>query len=233
MVHKEMKPILLLSILCLLTGCATVTQADTPPFTWPKATKTVTLKAPIVVKAGTTFDAKLTKYVAAPVLGDGSQREGQRALFILEPGATLKNAILGFPAADGVHCKTAPLKTTKVINCHWLDVGEDALTITGNGKFLASACQFQHATDKSVQINSAAEVTLSNCRFRKFARAIRGCGTCGNIAYDITAEDCTAYDGDTFLKLSNSKGRGVIRGLKAKNLSTIADASGGAKISIK
>lgn len=223
--------------LLFLTSCVTTTpvaHADTPTFSWPTPTKTVTLSKTIVVPANTTFDGKLAAYKGASNMGDGGQGEGQKPLFLLEPGATLINTILVFPACDGVHMRCAALRTTKVKNLFVKDCGEDAITVSGHGNALIESSQFQFATDKVIQDNSAAKLTIRKCKFRKFERAIRMCGTCpSNTAYDVTAVDCTAYDGNTFMKASTPKARGEIRGLKASKVKKIADATGGAKISIR
>lgn len=250
-----MKPLTLLFLLPLaLTGCKLITiegdfvlfkrgqpasTGSPPAFVWSPYGKTVTLSKTIVVEAGQTLDGKLssgklTRLIAAPVLGDGSQREGQKPLILVKPGGTVRNFILDFPAADGVHLQSAPLKTTRALNIQVRDTGEDAMTVTGNGTVLIDDCQFQYASDKALQLNSAAKVTIRDCGFRKFERAVRMCGTCDTqIAYNVTASNCTAVDGNTFMKASTPKARGTINGLKAFQLDRVADASGGAKVTVK
>ena len=56
-----------------------------------------------MVEKGQTYDGKGKRLIAGPELGDGSQREDQKPIFKVENGATLKNVVLGAPAADGVH----------------------------------------------------------------------------------------------------------------------------------
>lgn len=84
----------------------------------------------IRVEAGQTFDGKGQTYVANPdTLGDGSQAENQKPIFRLEAGATLKNVVIGAPAADGVHC----YGNCTITNVIWQDVGEDELTLKSSG----------------------------------------------------------------------------------------------------
>jgi Pectate lyase len=52
----------------------------------------------------TDFDGKLARYVGTGDLGGTGQGEGQDPLFLVKAGGSLKNVILGTPAADGVHC---------------------------------------------------------------------------------------------------------------------------------
>lgn len=53
----------------------------------------------IVVEKGKTYDGKGQRFTAGPELGDGSQKEGQKPIFKVENGATLKNVVLGAPVA--------------------------------------------------------------------------------------------------------------------------------------
>lgn len=77
----------------------------------------------IVVGKGQTYDGKGKRLIAGPEQGDGSQREDQKPIFKVEDGATLKNVVLGAPAADGVHT----YGNVSINNVVWEDVGEDAL----------------------------------------------------------------------------------------------------------
>lgn len=250
-----MKPLLTLLLLPLaLTSCKLVhiegdfvlfkrgtpiRSAAPPSITWSPYGKTVTVTKTIVVESGQTLDGrlpngKLTRLIAAPVLGDGSQKEGQKPLIIVKPGGTVRYYILDFPAADGVHLQSAPLRTTRAEGLEFRDVGEDALTVTGNGAVLIEGCRFQYATDKVIQTNGPAKVQIVNCQARKFARFARGCGTCGDsIAYDITLKNPVGMDGDTLLKLSTPKARGRIEGARTARVNDLYQVSGGAKVTVK
>jgi tetrahydromethanopterin S-methyltransferase subunit H len=66
------------------------------------------------------------------VLGDGSDKERQKALIEMADKSTISNCIIGTApgtqgSADGIHCKG-----TCTLNNVWFeDVGEDAVTFYG------------------------------------------------------------------------------------------------------
>jgi len=244
---KQLLP--LLAALLLLTGCETLPLPQETPkpaalapssltITWKPYGLTKALSAPLVVQPGQILDGKLpdgklTRLIAKPVLGDGSQKEGQKPLIIVKPGGRVRNYVLDFPAADGIHLECALGKVTRVEDCDVRDVGEDAITVTGPaGKAEIVRCQFAYATDKTLQVNGSARVVASDCKVKEFTRFARGCGTCGNLAYDITLARPIAFNGETLLKLTNSKGRGRIESPKTKNVAQLFQADGGAKIEL-
>ncbi|MFC4322580.1 pectate lyase [Litchfieldia salsa] len=138
-----------------------------------KPSETVTVNSTIVVPAGQTFDGKGKRYVANPVtVGDGSQAEGQKAVFQLENGATLKNVILGAPAADGVHT----YGDATIENVVWEDIGEDALTIKKSGRVVLKGGSAQHGSDKMFQINAASQFEIYNFTARNAGKMIRQLG---------------------------------------------------------
>jgi len=93
--------------------------------TWPTATTTVPLSATQTITG--TYDGTMRRFIGAGALGTSGQTENQDPLFNLANGATLMNAIIGNPAADGIHCEgSCTLK-----NVWWEDVGEDAATLQG------------------------------------------------------------------------------------------------------
>src|ERR1041384_2971882 len=79
------------------------------------------------IKVTSSYDGKMARHYGTGALGNGGQNEGQDPIFQLANGATLKNVVLGSPAADGVHC----LGTCTLVNVWWEDVGEDAATFKG------------------------------------------------------------------------------------------------------
>jgi hypothetical protein len=122
-----------------------------------------------VVGAGQTFDGKGKRYTAGSALGDGSQDENQQPLFRLEPGATLVNVVLGGPAADGIHCQgDATLR-----NIVWEDIGEDALTIKGEGTVKLDGGSATNGDDKVFQINAASRFEVSNFKASNAGKFIR------------------------------------------------------------
>jgi pectate lyase C len=84
-----------------------------------------TLNTTQIVGPGQTFDGGGKRYTAGRALGDGSQSEGQQPMFRVEAGGTLKNVVLGSPAADGIHT----YGNATLENIVWEDIGEDAMKI--------------------------------------------------------------------------------------------------------
>jgi pectate lyase C len=120
--------------------------------------KTTVVNATIVIAAGQTFDGQGQRYVAGPAVGDGSQAEAQKPIFRLEAGATLKNVVLGAPAADGVHTYGDAM----LENIVWEDIGEDAMTIKAPGTVVLNGGSASNGEDKVFQINAESVFRVSN-----------------------------------------------------------------------
>ncbi|KAG8958770.1 hypothetical protein FRC03_008824 [Tulasnella sp. 419] len=133
-----------------------------------------------IIPSGGVFDGHFVKYDRAGSPGDcqGQAETGEaEAVFILEPGATIRNVIIGPAQAEGIHCRGP----CTVENVWWEDVCEDAITIkqtgandvssiTGGGAF--------GAQDKIVQHNGAGNVTIQNFFAANFGKLYRSCGNC-------------------------------------------------------
>lgn len=112
-----------------------------------------------MVSAGEVFDGQCLIYRAnADTLGTGDQSEGQAPLFRLEGGATLINVVLGASAADGIHL----YGDVTLENVHWLDVGEDAMTVKREGTVHLDCGSATLAEDKIFQVNAASTLHISN-----------------------------------------------------------------------
>jgi pectate lyase C len=120
--------------------------------------KATVVNATIIVAAGQTLDGQGQRYVAGPAVGDGSQAEGQKPLFRLEAGATLKNVVIGAPAADGVHT----YGDATLQNIVWEDIGEDAMTIKAPGTVTLNGGSASNGEDKVFQINAESVFRVSN-----------------------------------------------------------------------
>ncbi|KXH33413.1 polysaccharide lyase family 3 [Colletotrichum salicis] len=92
-----------------------------------------------------------------------NRREGGHvdAVFLLEDGATLRNALIGADQNEGVHC----LRSCTVENVWWTAVCEDALTMKGNGNGRVIGGGAQGARDKVIQHDG-----LGTVRIRQRAR---------------------------------------------------------------
>ncbi|KAF4549166.1 Pectate lyase-like protein 6 [Elsinoe fawcettii] len=98
------------------------------------------------------------------------------AVFILENGASLSNAIIGANALEGVHCKGACTLT----NVWFRDVCEDAISALGNGNVLISGGGAANAKDKIVQHNGRGTVTIRGFTAVTAGKLYRSCGDCSN-----------------------------------------------------
>lgn len=153
---------------------ATVPSADCAPV-WPKPSTTTKLSATFEVAS--VYDGQGQRFVGAGDLGSGSQSENQPPLFELSAGATLKNVVLGSPAADGVHC----LGTCTLENVWWEDVGEDAATLKGDSpaqvmRVIGGGAL--HAADKVFQHNGPGSFIIEGFYVEDFGKLYRSCGNC-------------------------------------------------------
>ncbi|KAG6941668.1 hypothetical protein JG688_00018551 [Phytophthora aleatoria] len=78
--------------------------APMPTGSWPASKGTVYLKEPYTVKKGQTFDGGMKTYARSNVKCGGQKESGwQTAVFMVEPGATLKNVIIGKDQMEGLY----------------------------------------------------------------------------------------------------------------------------------
>ncbi|MCG8926321.1 pectate lyase [Lentzea sp. CC55] len=153
---------------------APVAQAAGSTFPTPAGPKPV--GATIKVGAGT-YDGGMQRFYGTGNLGSGGQNEGQDPIFQLADGATLKNVVLGAPAADGVHC----LGTCTLTNVWWEDVGEDAATFKGTSSsqtMTISGGGARKASDKVFQHNGPGTMIIRNFQVDDFGKLYRSCGNC-------------------------------------------------------
>jgi len=169
----------------------------------------------IRVEAGQTFDGKGQTYVANPdTLGDGSQAENQKPIFRLEAGATLKNVVIGAPAADGVHC----YGNCTITNVTWQDVGEDALTLKSSGTVNISGGAAYKAYDKVFQMNAAGTINIQNFRADDIGKLVRqNGGTSYKVVMNV--ENCDISNvKDAILRTDSSSSTGRIVNTRYSNV---------------
>lgn len=147
------------------------------------STGSVSLSSTYVVAAGTTFDGQCQTF--NPTFGDGSQNESQPPVFRLEQGATLKNVIIGYNGADGVHV----YGDATVDNVTWLDVGEDALTVKSQARVFVRNITGSSASDKFFQFNAPTTVTVENCMIDSAGKIVRENGG-KNYPVHVTLDRC-------------------------------------------
>jgi pectate lyase C len=131
-----------------------------------------TVSSTIVVDSGEVYDGECRIYRADPdALGDGSQAEGQQPIFEVESGGTLRNVVIGASGADGIHVSG----NVSLENVHWLDIGEDALTVDGSsgGTVTLDCGSAANSADKVFQVNAASTLRISNFTVRSAGKFIR------------------------------------------------------------
>ncbi|KAG8928663.1 hypothetical protein FRC01_005585 [Tulasnella sp. 417] len=126
-----------------------------------------------------TFDGGMERYDRAGSSGacqEQTETGEADAVFILQPGATIQNVVIGADQAEGIHCRGP----CTVKNVWWADVCEDAITIkqTGSGDVSYIIGGAFHAEDKVVQHNGAGTVSIKNFYVNDFGKLYRSCGTC-------------------------------------------------------
>ncbi|MET7697769.1 pectate lyase [Streptomyces sp. NPDC005485] len=162
-----------------ITGAAIVTttmlSTAGAASAWPTAKGSKAVSSTIEVSG--TYDGKLTKFYGSGDLGTDSQDEDQGPIFELADGATLKNVIIGTPAADGVHCKGS----CTLQNVWWLDVGEDAASFKGKSSsavYKVYGGGAKNADDKVLQFNGAGKLVVSKFQVENSGKLVRSCGNC-------------------------------------------------------
>lgn len=187
------------------------------------------LSSTVVVGSGQVWDGGCKRYTAGSSLGDGSQDEGQKPMFKLESGATLKNVVLGFPAADGVHT----YGTVKLENVVWEDIGEDALTVKSSGTVTIDGGSATKGADKVFQINAASTFKVSNFRASDAGKFIRQNGGT-TYRVDVVIDRCDISDMDeaifrtdsstSTVTMTNTRysniGDSLFIGVKSSNITT-------------
>ncbi|MFM9278631.1 pectate lyase [Paenibacillus jiagnxiensis] len=172
----------------------------------------------ILVKAGETFDGKGQTYVANPdTLGDGSQDEGQKPIFRLENGATLKNVIIGAPGADGVHC----YGNATISNVTWQDVGEDALTLKAKGTVNITGGGAYKAYDKVFQANAEGTINIKNFKANDIGKLARqNGGTSYQVNFTLDNSDISDVK-DSIFRTDSSKSTAKITNTRYSNVPTL------------
>ncbi|MFJ8823521.1 pectate lyase [Streptomyces sp. NPDC102467] len=162
-----------------LTGAALVTTGMLSPAgaatAWPTATGTQAVSSSISVSG--TYDGSYKRFYGSGDLGGDGQDEGQDSIFNLKDGATLKNVIIGSPAADGVHCAGS----CTLQNVWWEDVGEDAATFKGKSTssvYTVYGGGAKKADDKVFQFNGAGKLVVTKFQVSDFGKLVRSCGNC-------------------------------------------------------
>ncbi|KAL3458435.1 pectate lyase-domain-containing protein [Aspergillus heterothallicus] len=200
-------PLTLLPLTLLLTSALAApallhdrflqTQSLQKRFTFPLPTSTgsVTFDAPYEIAAGEVYDGELQTF-GRGVSCNGQTEGGQSdTVFVLQAGATLRNAIIGPDQSEGVYC----LGSCTIENVWWEQVCEDALSLKGDeaGTYNVIGGGAQGAQDKVIQHNSGGTVTIDGFTVYDFGKLYRSCGTCGDIQRSAVIKNVVAVQGMT------------------------------------
>jgi len=185
---KKLAPVVLAAALTAFLA----PQAQAAGSTFPNPTGTKPVGATIKVPAGT-YDGGMQRFYGTGNLGSGGQDENQDPIFQLADGVTLKNVVLGAPAADGVHC----LGTCTLTNVWWEDVGEDAATFKGTSSSQTMTINgggARKAADKVFQHNGPGTMFIRNFQVDDFGKLYRSCGNCkSQYKRSVVLENITAF----------------------------------------
>jgi len=160
-----------------------------------------TITQTIFVAPGVVYDG-LGETLTASGMGDGSQDEGQRPIFLLAPGASVKNVTITAPGVEGIHM----MGDNVVENVVWIDVGEDAASVRSyfpGGDILITGGSAASATDKTFQFNVPCDVTIQNFTANDIGKLVRQNGGT-TFPLNITLIDVTANRVRDVLVLSDS-----------------------------
>jgi hypothetical protein len=161
-----------------------------------------TVNATIVVDAGEVYDGGCKIFRANPdTLGAGDQEEGQLPIFRVNDGGTLRNVVIGASGADGVHT----YGDVTLENIHWLDIGEDAMTVKESGTVNLNCGSSAHGEDKTFQVNAASTIFISNFTATDAGKFMRQNGdTTFEVNVTIDHSDISSMDECVFRTDSSS-----------------------------
>jgi pectate lyase C len=136
-----------------------------------------TITQTIYVPPNTTYDGHgetLTADAAAMNCdtSDGEQAESQRPLFLLAPGAQLKNVTIAYPGCEGVHM----MGDNVLEHVTWPDAGEDAASVRSyfpGGKITIKDSEGHKAADKMFQFNAPCDVRIENFQGSDMGKLVR------------------------------------------------------------
>jgi hypothetical protein len=160
-----------------------------------------TITQTIFVPPGQVYDGR-GETLTASGMGDGSQDEGQRPIFLLAPGASVKNVTITAPGVEGIHM----MGDNVVENVVWLDVGEDAASVRSyfpGGDILITGGSATGSADKTFQFNVPCDVTIENFTANDIGKLVRQNGGT-TFPLNITLDNVTANDVRDVLVLSDS-----------------------------
>ncbi|KAG8741569.1 hypothetical protein FRC10_002694 [Ceratobasidium sp. 414] len=140
-------------------------STDTSPFvkrtascTFPTPPKTSSLSAPITVTG--VFDGGNVRFDRGSGACNGQTEAGDSdAVFLVQPGGTIQNVVIGANQAEGIHC----LGPCNLYNVWFEDVCERAITIkqtSGQSNIIGGGAK--NAADEVIQHNGGGTVKIDS-----------------------------------------------------------------------
>ncbi|KAF3910850.1 hypothetical protein ABW20_dc0105713 [Dactylellina cionopaga] len=176
----------------------------TPPTNLPASAGSTAVPSPIIVTG--VFDGGMLKYDRNPNTCQGqTETDEAAAMFIIEAGGTVKNAIIGPNQGEGIHCRGP----CTIQNVWWEDVCEDAATFkqTSGDSYIIGGGAF-HAADKIFQFNGRGTVHISGFYAKDYGKISRSCGDCTNNGgpRNFVIDGVTAVDGGPLCGINSNYG---------------------------
>ncbi|KAL1960887.1 hypothetical protein VTO42DRAFT_5870 [Malbranchea cinnamomea] len=151
-----------------------------------------------------TFDGGMKTYDRGVTCSGQAEGGEDDAVFIIQEGGTLKNAIIGKDQIEGVHC----LGSCTIENVWWEAVCEDALSIkqpSGVSRVIGGGAQ--GAEDKVIQHNGGGTVSVDGFTVYDFGKLYRSCGNCGEQHQrHVEISNVVAVDGSTLVGINSNYG---------------------------
>ncbi|KAJ0144507.1 putative pectate lyase D [Colletotrichum tanaceti] len=144
--------------------------------TFPTPKGAQDLAAVKIIAAGQSFDGEMQLWDRSPSTCKGQSEGGNKdAVFILEEGSTLSNAVIGPNNGEGIHC----LGSCTLNNVWFEKVCEDAITFKQqSGTSYVNGGGAQGAADKVMQHNGGGTVAVRNFFCKGCSKVYRSCGNC-------------------------------------------------------
>ncbi|CAI5723663.1 unnamed protein product [Hyaloperonospora brassicae] len=191
--------------------------APMPNGAWPTSQGDVYFEEPYTVKKGEVYDGEMKTYQLSNVKCRGDTESGwQNAVFVVEAGGTLKNAIIGTDQMEGSHCDDGDCLYE---NVWWDDVCEDALSIKGGSERSVTRViggGARSASDKVVQHNGYGSLFIEGFYVENYSQFYRSCGNCGNKDVKISIKNLFAVDGRVRIVTQNKGDEVTIKNVKIK-----------------
>ncbi|KAI9993128.1 hypothetical protein PInf_015192 [Phytophthora infestans] len=137
-----------------------------PDGTWPTSTGIIKFTEPRIIKAGEVVDGKMQTFDRSDVTCSEGEGQKDTAVFLVEAGGTLKNAIIALSVKGGT--------------------SSSVTTVTN--------CGARSASDKVVQHNGQGTVNIDGFYAEEFGKFYRSCGTCGDVPRIVTIKNGYAVD---------------------------------------